>query len=92
MVKKLRKITENATLPKSAWFPNYQRYQYQMLIAQIEDFNKNSDTISRPCFLYFLKNKSSKSVTVGPGRFIFLNGSASPKMVIKMYFNFFFKF
>ena len=39
-------------------------------------------------FLYFPINMPSKSVTVGLGRFIVLNVSASPKMVIKMYFNF----
>ena len=51
-----------------------------------------------PYFLYFLRNKLSKSVTVGLGRacfgrvgsgwFIVLNDSASPKMVIKIYFSF----
>ena len=42
--------------------------------------------LSRLYLLYFPKNKSSKSVIVRPGRFIV---SASPKMVIKLYFNFF---
>ena len=45
-------------------------------------------TNSRPFLLYFLRNNSSKSVTVGLGRFIVLNDSASPKIVLKMYFNF----
>ena len=39
--------------------------------------------------LYFPINKTSKNITVGPGRFIVLNDSASPKMVMKAYFNFF---
>ena len=41
MTKKLLKITEIATLPKSSYFPDTQRYQSQMLIAQIEDLNKD---------------------------------------------------
>ena len=42
------KITEIATLLKSALFPNYQRYRSQILIAQIEDMNKDCVKISRP--------------------------------------------
>ena len=34
-VGKLLKMTNIATLPKSAYLPNYQRYQSQILIAQI---------------------------------------------------------
>ena len=41
MMEKLLKITEIATLPKSVQFPNYQRYRSQILIAQIEDMNKD---------------------------------------------------
>ena len=40
----------------------------------------------------YILDMMSKSVTVGsgrPGQFIVLNDSGSPKMVIKMYFNFF---
>ena len=33
------KTDEIATLRKSTLFPNYQRYQIQVLIAQIEDWN-----------------------------------------------------
>ena len=55
-----------------------------------EDFVK----ISHLYLIYFPKNKPSNSVTVRsgrvqPGRFIVLNDSASPEMVIKIYFNFF---
>ena len=49
--------------------------------------------------LIFMRNKPSKSVTVGPGlvgpggvgsgRFIILNDSAGPKMVIHLYLTFF---
>ena len=39
--------------------------------------------------LYFPRKQPWKCVTVGPGRFIVLNYSASPKMVIKMNLNFF---
>ena len=34
-------MTDMATLPKNVWFPNYHRYQFQILIAQIEDLNKD---------------------------------------------------
>ena len=44
--------------------------------------------ISRPCLSYFARNKPSNSDMVGLGQFIVLNDSASPKMVIKLYFNF----
>ena len=40
-MKKLLKITEIATLPESAQFPNYQRYQFESLIAQIQDLTKD---------------------------------------------------
>ena len=44
--------------------------------------------LSEKCEIYTFP---SKSVTVGPGMgwFIVLNDPASPKMVIKLYFNFF---
>ena len=38
MMKKLLKITEISMLPKS---PNYQRYRFQILISQIEDWNED---------------------------------------------------
>ena len=46
MMKKLRKITEIATLRKSSQFSNYQRYQIQICIAQIEDLNEERVKIS----------------------------------------------
>ena len=36
MIEKLLKIAKIVTLPKSAKFPNYHRYQSQILIAEIE--------------------------------------------------------
>ena len=39
MRKKKLKIAIIATMPKSAWFPSYQRYRSQILIAQIEVLN-----------------------------------------------------
>ena len=50
--------------------------------------------ISRPYLLKFPRNKPSKSVTVAlrrvwSSRFIVLNDSANPKMVIKMYISIF---
>ena len=37
----LLKMTEMATLSKSAWLPSYQRYLFQILLANIEDLNKD---------------------------------------------------
>ena len=64
------------------------------MIAQIGKLNEDCVKISGSYLLYFLRNKPSKSDTVGsgqvgPGQFIILNYSASPKMVIKIYFNLF---
>ena len=43
------------------------------------------------CFplMYCATKKSAVIFRVGPGQFIVLNDSASPKMVVKIYFNFF---
>ena len=65
----------------------YQRYWSQISIAQIEDLNEDFVKILRPCLLYFPRNKPTKSVMVGLGRFIVLNDSASPKMAIQIYLN-----
>ena len=91
-MKRLLKITEIVMLPKNAQFPNYQKYRSYILIAQIEDLDKDCVKISRPYLLNFSRNKPSKSVMVGPGRVGSgraglvprLNDSASPKMIIKM--------
>ena len=55
-------------------------------------FYKDCVKISRPYLLYFLRIKLSKSVKVELGWFIVLNGSAGPKMSIKLslYFLLFF--
>ena len=37
--------------------------------------------------LEFPRNKPSKTVMVGPGQFIVLNDSASPKMFMKFFFS-----
>ena len=58
-------------------------------IAQIEHLNDDRVKIWRLYLLDFPRNKLSKSVTVGSDRFIVLNDSTSPKMIIKIYFNFF---
>ena len=63
------------------------------MIAQIKDWNEDCVKISAAYLLYFLRNKSSNSVTDGSGRAglsrsIVLNDSTGPKMVIKLYFNF----
>ena len=68
--------------------PNYQRYRFQILIAKIEDLNENCVYISCSYLSCFLRNKPSKSVTVGTGRFIILNYLASLKIVIKIGLNF----
>ena len=49
-------------------FPNYHRYQFHIFIAKIEDFNEDCIKSSRPYLLYYLRNKQSKSIAVGPGR------------------------
>ena len=92
MMRKLLEVTEPyAMLPKSAQFPYYQRYRSKYLIAQIEDWNEDCvaifytfQEISRQRAL-----RSGRAGSVWAGRFIVLYDSASPKMVIKTYFNFF---
>ena len=84
---------EMAKLPKSAQFPNYQIYQFQIFIAQIKDLNKDCVNILFPHLLCFPNNKPTKSVTIGLGRigsdrFNVLNDSASHKMIMKMYYYF----
>ena len=54
----------NYYVRKSDQFPNYQRYQIQMLIAQIQYLNENCVKISRSYLFYFSRNKTSKCVTV----------------------------
>ena len=61
----------------------------KLSIAQIEDLNEDCVKVSGPYLIYFLRKKPSKSVTVGSGLFIVLSDSASPEMIIKLYFNFF---
>ena len=73
MMKKLLEITEIATL-----LPNHERYRSQISIALIKDLNEDCVSISRTYLLCFPINNSSKSVTIGPGRFIDSNDSASP--------------
>ena len=62
-------------------------YRFLIFIAEIEELNQDCVKISRPYRLYFPINKPSKGVTVGSSqagsdRFIVLNVSARPKMVI----------
>ena len=54
------------------------------------DSSKDCAKISRPYLLYFPKKYAVKWCygRLGSGRFMILNDSASPKMVIKLYFNF----
>ena len=68
MTKKLLNITEIATLRKSPWLSNYQRYQFQILIAQIEDLNEDRVKISGPYLVYFLRNRPSNSGIAGSGQ------------------------
>ena len=91
-MKKLLKIIEIATLPKTVLLQTNQRYRSQILIAQIEDWKRNCLNISLPYLSYFPRNKHYGRA--GPrqswsGRFIVLIDSANPKMVITIYFNFF---
>ena len=91
MMKKLQKITEIATWPKTAYFPNYQRYRSQILIAQIQDLNEDCIKMSHPYVLYFTRNNPSKIVAVGSVQFIVLNDSAIHKTAIEKVFQFFSK-
>ena len=61
----------------------------KICVARIEDLNEDRFKISRLYLLCLTRKKQSKSPTVGPGRFIDLNDSASPKMGLKMYLKFF---
>ena len=47
MIKKLLKIAKMVTLSESALFPNYKRYLYQILVAQIEDLMQDCVEILR---------------------------------------------
>ena len=63
----------------------------QILIAKNKDMNKGRVKILLLYLIYYRRYRPSKSVTVGTGRFIVLNDSASTNMVTKMYLNFFLK-
>ena len=41
MIQKLLKITEIATMQKSAQFSNYRRYRLQIFIVQVENLNQD---------------------------------------------------
>ena len=64
-MKKLRKNTENYTVPKSAQFPNYQRCRPQVLLAQFQDFNQDCVKFYVPIFIIFQRYKHLKSVWAG---------------------------
>ena len=83
MITKNTDNDQNCYVAKKRIVSKLSKIRYQILIAQIEDFNEELVNISRPYLLYFPSNKQSKSVTVGSG------DSASPNMVIKLCFNFF---
>ena len=57
----------------------------QILILQIEDMNEDCFKIARPYLHTFREIRRQRALRSGP--FIFLNDSASPKMVKKVYFN-----
>ena len=78
------KINEMTTLPKSALFPSLQRYRSKSLITKIEELNEDFIIFCMPYLLYLPRNKSSKSVTVGPG-LVVPNDSASPEIVIQIF-------
>ena len=68
MMKKQLKFTKIATLAKSTLFPNYERYQCHILIAQIDDMNEDCAKISSPNLVYFTGNMLSKKVMVVLGQ------------------------
>ena len=47
---------------------NYQKYQPQILVAQIKELNEDCVKNLRPYFLYFPRNKAAKSFMVEPSR------------------------
>ena len=85
MMKNLLKITEIATLLKSAQFPSHQRYQFQILTAQIEVNNQ------KLCqhFPSLSLIPSERYGRAGPSLFIVLNESTGPKMFIRNVFQIF---
>ena len=60
------KLSKSLRCGKAHSFPTYQRYWFQLLIAQNGKLNEDCVKISGPYLLYFLRNKPSKSFTVGP--------------------------
>ena len=79
--KKTLKIADIAMMPKSAYFPNYQKYRIKILKVQVESLNQDCVKIERPYIQYLTINELSKSDTVGPvwpGQFIVLNELADP--------------
>ena len=86
MLIKLQKITEIATLLKSAMFPSYQSYLSQILKEQIKDINE--DFVKFNVSIFYTIQEISHKRALRSGRLIVLNNSSSLKMVIKMYFIF----
>ena len=78
MMKKLLKIIVIATLPKSVYFPNYQRYRSQILVSQIGDFNEDRVKNFTTHISHILSDKHQRALR--SGRFIVLKDSISPKM------------
>ena len=68
-------MTEMTTLLKSALFPNYQRYRFEILIAQTEDFHV-------PIFNTFREISCQKASRLG--RFIGLNDLTIHTNVIRV--------
>ena len=80
-MKKLLKITEIATVSKSAKFPNQQRCQFQILIVQIENLNKYQikkikNKFYVPIFQSF-REMSRQRTTVEPVRIGFNRAGSS---------------
>ena len=65
---KTAKNYRNCYVAESLQFSNYQRFPFQILISQIDDLNKDCVNSSGLYLIRFLKNKPSKSVTVGSVR------------------------
>ena len=60
MMKKQLKITEIAAFPKKRIVSKLQRYRFQMLIVQIEEFNQDCLKISGAYLLYFMTNSRQR--------------------------------
>ena len=81
-----RKLPKLLHCQKAHSFQTVKYINPEFLYHKLKTGIKIMSKFPRLYHLYFPRSKLSNSVTIGPGQFIVLNDSASPKMVIKLYF------